>query len=140
MSTMIKVPNIGAYASFTLMAGLSESHTIVNYVEVVQLLQAPSFIPSNLTPAEGLIQVRQACAEAVGMEARVLRQIGAVQLLYSVWLEGMESAKALTFDADSLLSRVRTSYKEQLRRMRTVPTKRSAALETSSKRPSQMAE
>ena len=95
---------------------------MVNYVEVMQLLGTSSCISQNVTPHEGLVQIRQSCADAVGSEAKILRRIGAVPMLYLVWLEGMKGVRPLTQQSDGLLTRLRQSYNEQFRRMSTPPT------------------
>ena len=117
MSLLLRSPNIGAYALFLALSVLTDGHTVVNYVEVMQLLGTSSCISPNVTPHEGLVQVRQSCAEAT-----ILRRIGAVPMLYLVWLEGVKGVRPLTQESDGLLTRLRQSYKEQLRRMSTPPT------------------
>ena len=44
-------------------------------------------------------------------------------MLFLVWLEAVQSLQHLTHESDLLLTKVRASYREQVRRMTTTPTK-----------------
>ena len=108
---------------FAMLSALTDARAVVNYVEAVQLLGIPSHISPMVTPHEGLVQIQQACAEAVGNEAKMLQKIGAVPMLFLVWLEAVQSLQHLTHESDLLLNKVRASNREQVRRMTTTPTK-----------------
>ena len=123
MSLVLRIPNIGVHAMFAMLSALTDARAVVNYVEAVQLLGIPSHISPMVTPQEGFVQIQKACAKAVGNEAKMLRKIGAVPMLFLVWLEAVQSSQNLTHESDRLLNQVRASYKEQVRRMTTTPTK-----------------
>ena len=78
--------------------------------------------------------VRQACAEAVGTEARVLRRTGVLHMLFLVYLEALKASTPLTLEADKMLDAVQRSYGERVRRMTTVPVRKSAVLQASGRR------
>ena len=108
---------------FAMLSALTDARAVGDYIEAVQLLNTPSHIPTTVTPQEGLVQIQQACVEAVGHETKMLRKIGAVPMLFLVWLESVQSSRNLTQEPDHLLIQVRASYKEQVRRMTSTPTK-----------------
>ena len=112
---------------FAMLSALTDARAVVNDVESVHLLGVPSHISPMVTPQvpniwhgserrqEGLVQIQQACAEAVGSEAKMLRKIGAVPVLFLVWLEAVKSLQHLTHESDLLLNKVRASHREQVR-------------------------
>ena len=106
---------------FAMLSALTDARTVGDYTEVVQLLNTPSQIPATVTAQEGLVQIQQACIEAVGHEAKLLRKIGAMPLCLIVWMESVQSSGHLTQEADQALIQIRESYTEQVRRMMSTP-------------------
>jgi len=121
MSLLFRTPNIGAHAMFAMLSALTDARAVGDYIEAVQLLNTPSHIPTTVTAQEGLVQIQQACIEAVGHEAKLLRKTGAMPMLLIVWMESVQSSQHLTQDADQLLTQLRGSYREQVRRMMSTP-------------------
>ena len=122
MSLLLRTPNIGSHAMFEMLSALTDARNVGNYVEAVQLLSTPSHIPTTFTAHEGLVQIHQACSEAVGPEAKLLRKTGAMPLLFMVWMEGVQSSQHLTPESDKFLTQLQESYREQVRRMTSIPS------------------
>ena len=92
MSLLLRSPNIGSHAMFAMLSALTDARTVGDYTEAVQLLNTPSQIPATVTAQEGLVQIQQACIEAVGHEAKLLRKMGAMPLCLIVWMESVQSS------------------------------------------------
>ena len=107
---------------FAMLSALTDARTVGDYIEAVQLLNTPSHMPTTVTAQEGLVQIQQACIEAVGHEAKLLRKTGAMPMLLIVWMESVQSSQHLTQEADQLLTQLRGSYREQVRRMISTPS------------------
>ena len=107
---------------FAMLSALTDARAVGDYIEAVQLLNTPSHIPTTATAQEGLVQIQQACIEAAGHEATLLRKTGAMPMLLMVWMEAVQSSQHLTQEADQLLTQLRGSYREQVRRMMSTPS------------------
>ena len=106
---------------FAMLSALTDARDVGDYIEAAQLLNTPSLILTTVTALEGLVQIQQACIEAAGHEATLLRKTGAMPLLFMVWMEAVQSSQHLTQEADQLLTQLRGSYREQVRRMMSTP-------------------
>ena len=94
---------------FAMLSALTDARTVGDYVEAVELLNTPSHIPTTITAQEGLVQIQQACMEALGHEAKLLRKTGAMPMLLIIWMESVQSSQHLTQEADQLLTRLHES-------------------------------